>query len=85
MSNRNRLGKGLEAIFGDEVTDVLEEIQQGSHEAYGGVKTRLSVNDIRPNPYQPRRIFNEEKLVELAESIKQHGLFTPILVRESTN
>lgn len=85
MSKRNRLGKGLEAIFGDEVTDVLEEIQQGSHEAYGGVKTRLSVNDIRPNPYQPRRIFNEEKLVELAESIKQHGLFTPILVRESTN
>lgn len=83
MADRNRLGKGLGAIFGDGVEDVLEEIQKGSHEAYGGVKTKLSVNDIRTNPYQPRRIFDEEKLNELAESLKQHGLFTPILVRES--
>lgn len=83
MADHNRLGKGLGAIFGDGVEDVLEEIQKGSHEAYGGVKTKLSVNDIRTNPYQPRRIFDEEKLNELAESLKQHGLFTPILVRES--
>ena len=61
MADRNRLGKGLGAIFGDGVEDVLEEIQKGSHEAYGGVKTKLSVNDIRTNPYQPRRIFDEEK------------------------
>lgn len=83
MADHNRLGKGLGAIFGDGVEDVLEEIQKGSHEAYGGVKTKLSVNDIRTNPYQPRRIFDEEKLNELADSLKQHGLFTPILVRES--
>ena len=84
MTDRNRLGKGLGAIFGEDVSDVLEEIQSGSHEAFGGVKTRLSVDDIRANPYQPRRVFDEEKLQELSNSIQQHGLFTPVLVREST-
>ena len=85
MADQNRLGKGLGAIFGEDVSDVLEEIQQGSHDQFGGIKTRLKVDDIRANPYQPRRIFDEEKLSELASSIEQHGLFTPILVRESTH
>lgn len=83
MSDRNRLGKGLGAIFGDDVSSVLEEIQSGSHDEYGAVKTRLKVKDIKTNPYQPRRHFDEAKLQELAESIAEHGLFTPILVRES--
>ncbi|AMC94542.1 chromosome partitioning protein ParB [Erysipelothrix larvae] len=83
MSDRNRLGKGLGAIFGDDVSSVLEEIQTGSHDEYGGVKTSLKVNTIRVNPYQPRRHFDDAKLQELADSIKEHGLFTPILVRES--
>ena len=38
---------------------------------------------IHSNPYQPRKIFDEEKLDELATSIRQHGVFTPILVREA--
>ena len=41
----------------------------------------LTLADIKPNPYQPREIFDEVKLNELAESIKEHGVFTPVLVR----
>ena len=38
---------------------------------------------IRPNPYQPRKIFDDEKIGELAQSIKEHGVFTPVLLRKS--
>ena len=83
MSDKNRLGRGLGAIFGDDISSALEDIQKGTGSDFGGVKTRLSVDIIRTNPYQPRRNFDEEKLEELATSIKTHGLFTPILVRET--
>lgn len=83
MADNNRLGRGLGAIFGDEVSDVLEDIQQGKNDSFGGVKSSIPVSKIRTNPYQPRRHFDEEKLQELANSIKTHGLFTPILVREA--
>ncbi|CAM2826669.1 ParB/RepB/Spo0J family partition protein [Erysipelothrix tonsillarum] len=79
----NRLGRGLGAIFGDDVTSVLEDIQQGNNDEFTGVKTSLKVKDIRTNPYQPRRHFDEDKLQELSQSISTHGLFTPILVRET--
>lgn len=84
MAEKNRLGKGLDAIFGEDVSSVLEDIQRGTNEDFGGVKTRLQINDIRTNPYQPRRHFDEDKIKELSESIQQHGLFTPILVRETS-
>lgn len=83
MADDRRLGRGLGAIFGDDVTDVLEDIQQNT-EAHEGVQTKLDVDSIRVNPYQPRRHFDEGKLEELARSIQQHGLFTPILVRETS-
>ncbi len=83
MADKNRLGKGLASIFGEDVSSVLEDIQRGSSDEYSSVKSTLKVSDIRPNPFQPRRFFDEEKLEELADSIKQHGLFTPVLVRKS--
>lgn len=83
MSDKNRLGKGLGAIFGEDVSDILEEIQQGEHHGVGSEKNTFPVDKIRPNPYQPRRNFDEEKLQELADSIAQHGLFTPVLIREA--
>lgn len=83
MADKNRLGKGLASIFGEDVSSVLEDIQRGSSDEYSSVKSTLKISDIRPNPFQPRRFFDEEKLEELADSIKQHGLFTPVLVRES--
>lgn len=78
-----RLGTGLAAIFGEDVNSVLEEIQNGSKATEYGSKTVLNVHDIRSNPYQPRKTFNEESLNELAQSIKENGVFTPILVRKS--
>ncbi|QNN61802.1 ParB/RepB/Spo0J family partition protein [Erysipelothrix inopinata] len=84
MADNNRLGRGLGAIFGEDVSNVLEDIQQGENQQYGGVKTTLKIKDIRTNPYQPRRHFDDDKLDELAQSIATHGLFTPILVRETS-
>lgn len=85
MADKNKLGKGLGAIFGEDVSSLLEEIQHGTNDAFQGTKALLKVDSISVNPYQPRRHFDEEKLNELAESIRQHGLFTPILVRGSTH
>jgi len=53
------------------VDDVLE----------GEVIEEISLADIKPNPFQPRRIFDEEKIDELAQSIKQHGVFQPIILK----
>lgn len=84
MVDNNRLGRGLGAIFGDDVSNVLEDIQQGATEQYGAIKTSVKVKDIRTNPFQPRRHFDQAKIDELAESIATHGLFTPVLVREAS-
>ena len=81
--DQTRLGRGLSAIFGEDVTSDLDEIQQGKTEVEGSKKSEIEVSIIRPNPYQPRRTFDEAKLQELAESIKTHGVFTPILVKNA--
>ena len=81
--SNERLGSGLAAIFGDDVTSVLDEIQSGAKSDEYGTKTVLNVHDIRSNPYQPRKTFDETALKELAQSIKENGVFTPILVRKS--
>ena len=84
MAKNQRLGKGLGAIFGDDIDAVLDEISRGESE-YKGDSTKVKVADIRPNPYQPRKQFDETGLQELADSIKEHGVFNPILVRRSIN
>ena len=87
---KSKLGKGLmdmdglAAIFGENVSDVLEDIQKGTTKMEGISDTMsLPIRDIKPNPYQPRTEFDETKLKELSESIKTHGVFTPILVKKS--
>ncbi len=68
------LGRGLEALFEDEPQiDETEEVQD------------LSLNKIRPNPYQPRKNFDNKSLKELADSIKENGVFQPIIVRKSVS
>ena len=69
------LGRGIEALFEDEpqIEDNEEEIQD------------LNLSDIRPNPYQPRKNFDDKSLKELADSIKENGVFQPIIVRKSIN
>lgn len=69
------LGKGLEALFADN--DGIF----GSEES----TVSLKLSDIEPNPDQPRKMFDEEKLMELAKSISDHGLIQPILVSPLSN
>ena len=82
MSNK-KLGRGLGAIFGDDLSNAIEDIQQGASSDVSGKKTDILLSEIRSNPYQPRKDFDEEKIQELAISIRQHGVFTPVLVREA--
>jgi len=79
--DKNRLGRGLEAIFGENVNSVLEEIQH----THANSAEALPVEVIHPNPYQPRTHFDEVKIEELAQSIREHGVFTPILVRKAVS
>ena len=75
----NRLGKGLEALIRPEKESKKKKKLKKSS-ANPGV-TEILINDIRPNPNQPRREFDETSLEELASSIKQKGVVTPITVR----
>lgn len=77
---KKRLGRGLEAIFGDDISNLLEEIQEGGD---GKRQIEVNVDEIRPNPFQPRKEFDEKSLKELSDSIKEHGIFTALIVRKS--
>lgn len=79
----SRLGKGLSAIFGEDIDGVLDDIQQGNTDVGSKGKLEIAVADIKPNPYQPRKDFDDEKIQELSDSIKLHGVFTPILVKKA--
>lgn len=77
----SRLGRGLDSLFGQEnVTKILDDIENNNE---GQEQLMLPVDQIRPNPYQPRKVFDKEALQELSESIQQHGVFTPLLVKKS--
>lgn len=77
------LGKGLSAIFGDDLGVVLDDIQNGKSDIEHQGQFEIAVKDIKPNPYQPRKKFDDDKIKELAQSIEQHGVFTPILVKKA--
>ncbi len=79
-------GRGLDSIFGQDVDQFLEDIQNNaSNGAPGRREVELPVDVIRPNPYQPRKEFDKGALNELADSIRTHGIFTPLLVRKSVS
>ena len=67
------LGKGLEALFTDNATGDVNSA------------TRLRLSEIEPNKAQPRKDFDEEALASLADSIKEHGVIQPLLVRPLDN
>lgn len=81
--SRQALGKGLDALI-KQTQEVLQmppaQAAQTLAQTPGMSVTRIDVNKIVPNRFQPRRVFNEEKLQELAQSIKEHGLTQPIVV-----
>lgn len=77
------LGKGLSAIFGEDIDNVLDDIQAGKSDEYTSQRFEVNVNEVKPNPYQPRKVFDDDRIQELADSIKEHGVFTPILVKKA--
>lgn len=77
---KKKLGKGLDAIFGGDITSLIDDIENNTPESS---QEKILLEDIRPNPYQPRKVFNEESLNELASSIKEHGIFQPVILKKS--
>ncbi len=84
MENRKRaLGMGLEQLFNNENLD-LEGIEKKIYESTPKEEiVEIDISELRPNPYQPRKEFDPEKLTELAVSIKEHGIIQPIIVKKS--
>ena len=72
---KKSLGRGLSALFGDEKPEAKRKETTSSNQ--------ISISDLSRNPYQPRQNFSEEKLEELANSIKKNGIIQPIAVRPS--
>src|SRR5437016_7515753 len=62
------LGRGLEALIPSALGDSSPAME-------------VALNEIAPNPYQPRQAFDEEKLAELRDSIREHGVLQPVLLR----
>ena len=86
MESRRALGKGLEQLFDLENLNV-NNVSDFEKKMYEDVKTEeiveIPINEIRTNPYQPKTVFDEDALNELAESIKENGVFQPIIVKKS--
>ena len=82
-NKRRALGRGLEELFYNEpiAYDKMEEKILTETPKEEIIKVKL--DDLRSNPYQPRQVFNEEALQELADSIKEHGVFQPIIIKKS--
>lgn len=80
---KKALGRGLEQLFSSEVLDFDQFESNIMESAKESDIKELPVEEIRANPYQPRKSFNEEALQELAESIKNYGVFQPIIVKKS--
>jgi len=78
MVKRKALGQGLNALFGEDVRQIGDvDLEQEKI-------SEIALKELRANPYQPRRTFDEVALEELAVSINQNGVFQPIIVRQST-
>ena len=68
------LGRGLDAIFATEHIELVEDNDK---------VVEIPLEEIKKNPYQPRTVFNEEKLDELKDSIEKNGLLQPIVVKKA--
>ena len=75
-SKKKGLGRGLTALFGDQKDQAKKDTKVTQN------RSKANIGDLSPNKYQPRIHFDEDKLVELANSIKKNGIIQPIAVRE---
>ena len=82
-TKKRALGRGLEQLFNNENLD-LESFEKTVYETATNEEIiEIDLDDLRANPYQPRKVFNDEALKDLCESIKEHGVFQPIIVKKS--
>ena len=81
------LGRGLDALFADvpvKAPNETDSFSSGASEDEQDKVKYIKIHDIMPNVNQPRKTFNEEKIEELALSIKEHGIIQPIVVRKKS-
>lgn len=82
-SRRKALGRGLEELFNNEPI-AYEKIEEKIMEETNNEEiVEIPLSELRSNPYQPRKNFDETALKELADSIKEHGVFQPIIAKPS--
>ena len=82
-NKRKALGKGLEQLFSNEVIDFDNFEKKIVNETKDSDIVEIPLTEIRSNPYQPRKEFDEQSLREFADSIKEHGVIQPIIVKKS--
>ena len=82
-TKRKALGRGLEQLFSNERIDFDNFEQDIITNTKTTDITEIKLSEIRSNPYQPRKTFDEKALNELAESIKEHGVVQPVIVKKS--
>ena len=83
QEKRRALGKGLEQLFSNEAFNI-DELERSIIESSNKEDVKLlNLSELRSNPYQPRKVFDDEKLEELATSIKEYGVIEPIIVKRS--
>ena len=80
---KKALGRGLEQLFNNEVLDFDAFESNIVESARESDIAEVNVDDIKVNPYQPRKTFNQEALDELATSIKNYGVFQPIIIKKT--
>lgn len=83
LDRKRALGRGLEQLFNTENMDLNSMEKQIYDTTPKEEIVELKLDELRVNPYQPRKKFNDEALNELALSIKEHGVFQPIIVKKS--
>ncbi len=80
MAKKSGLGRGLGAIL-DEIGSTYEsQYNEAVKDSNSDIIAEIDVDSIEPNPYQPRKNFDPDRLQELSDSIKEHGLLQPIVV-----
>lgn len=80
---RRALGKGLEELFYNEPMEYNKIEEKIITETPKEEIVKVNLDELRSNPYQPRQNFDEDALQELATSIKEHGVFQPIIIKKS--
>ena len=84
MENKKKaLGTGLEQLFNNENLDLQTFEKHIYDTALKDEIVEINLDELRANPYQPRTVFDDKALNELAVSIKEHGVFQPIIVKKS--